>query len=232
MTDQATKLITPDPAVVTHLDELQAKCLILYDLFTAYGNFEYLDNIEKAVASSLPGPPYGPHTKDDGEATFLAFDPNSPLKNQDAANRIKEMRPRMRPGIDWQPEHVKAVHKVMCTGKAGQFTLGEKIPYGSLAFFLHYCHDIIEVPVENEALIEKHLHAVNLPYSIFDLIDFGQEGNIPLAFQFLVHHKVLLEAIQRASWRLVESIAREHGGVLKQKLFDNLKRHLSITSDR
>ncbi|KAG8355989.1 hypothetical protein FVEN_g6178 [Fusarium venenatum] len=155
MTDQATKLITPDPAVVTHLDELQAKCLILYDLFTAYGNFEYLDNIEKAVASSLPGPPYGPHTKDDGEATFLAFDPNSPLKNQDAANRIKEMRPRMRPGIDWQPEHVKAVHKVMCTGKAGQFTLGEKIPYGSLAFFLHYCHDIIEVPVENEALIEK-----------------------------------------------------------------------------
>ncbi|XEU99120.1 hypothetical protein FSHL1_004407 [Fusarium sambucinum] len=247
---QTAKKTTASGAVITHLEDIETKCQLLYDFYRATEDPQYLRAIKTAMVSALPGASYSPYTKDDGEAAFLAFDPETPLQDEDIANLIEEMKPNFAQPIDWKPEIIRVIHQVMSTEKLGDdHTLGALFPQSALAFFLKFCHNTIEVPIETETLVasvrlafiasKDHAELSTRQPSCsgtayWTLSDIGKDEGaiepVQLGYTFVAHLRDLINAVQNSSTKFVEAVEKEHGGLLKQTSHD-ITRQFSTVSD-
>ena len=85
----APEALAPGVANFSHLESLEMKCKLFYELFCTTEDPRFLQAIKDAVADASPTLRFGPHANDEGEAAFLAFDVKTPLNDERIANLIE-----------------------------------------------------------------------------------------------------------------------------------------------
>ncbi|KAF4452840.1 hypothetical protein F53441_4395 [Fusarium austroafricanum] len=251
------KIATAHPLVVTQPEHLATKLVLTWHTFMMSGSKDksFIDMMLDTMESCSVDLKYGPQTRTDGETAFFDFD--SELTRAQADELHGEMARLNSNLCDIDPELTMAVHKALRTDAdnvgegieldehEGEHHLGDILPRNALLFFLESCLQIIPTADAHEDIILQEVKAIlpfckrysnNCPRTpLQKAIDNRATISQPVTPQnfqtTLLALKSYLEASVAHANRAIESVAGQHGALLKHANMNILMMKLGNSTD-
>ncbi|KAG4259209.1 hypothetical protein FPRO03_13143 [Fusarium proliferatum] len=247
--DLVEKIATGHPLVATQPEHLSTKLVLTWHTFVMAGATDklFIDMMLAAMDNCGVDLKYGPQTRTDAESAF--FDFSSELTRAECDELREELARLNYKLARIDPELIMAVHKALCTDVntelEGEHHLGDILPRNSLLFFLESCLEIIPTADAHEDVILREVKAL-LPHcqrysnncprnSLQKAVDSGATPSQPVTSQnfrtTLLTMKSYLEASVDHAERALESIAGQHGALLKHESMHSLMKKLGNATD-
>ncbi|KAM0265547.1 hypothetical protein ACHAPA_007698 [Fusarium lateritium] len=248
------KIATAHPLVVTQPEHLATKLVLTWHTFMMSGSKDksFIDMMLTTMEDCSVDLKYGPQTRTDGESAFFDFNSELTRAQSDELHREIAVLNSNLCGID--PELIMAVHEALRTDAdnvgrdnevEGEHFLGDTLPRNALLFFLESCHEMIPTAEAHEDVILREVKAIlpfckrysnNCPRTpLQKAVDNGATTTQPVTPQnfqtALLALKSYLEASVAHANRAVESVAGQHGALLKNANMNILMRKLGNATD-
>ncbi|KAF5700424.1 hypothetical protein FMUND_14336 [Fusarium mundagurra] len=247
------KISTAHPVVVTQPEHLATKLVLTWNTFIMSGakDESLIDMLLATVEDSSVDLKYGPQTRTDGESAFFDFSCElTRAQSDELREEVARLNSKLR-GID--PKLIMAVHNALRTDAddGGRDTeleddhhLGDILPRNALLFFLECCIDMIPAAAHEDAVL-REVKAI-LPFCqrysntcprtpLQKAVDSGSTTHHPVTPQnfkaALLALKSYLEASVAHANRTVESVAGQHGALLKNTSMNALMKKLGNATD-
>ncbi|KAF5623663.1 hypothetical protein F25303_11767 [Fusarium sp. NRRL 25303] len=252
--DLVEKIATGHPLVATQPEHLSTKLVLTWHTFMMSGakDKSFIDMMLAAMENCGVDLKHGPQTPTDGEHAF--FDFSSELTRNECGElheEVSQLNPKLR-GMD--PELIMAVHKALRTDDSnvhedteseGEHYLGDALPRSALLFFLECCLDATPTAHAHEEVVLREVKGIlpfcqrysnNCPRTTLErVVDKGATKSQPVTAQnfqaVLLAVKAYLEASVTHANRVIESVAGEHGALLKHESMNSLMKKLGNVTD-
>ncbi|RGP80496.1 hypothetical protein FLONG3_1330 [Fusarium longipes] len=248
------KVATAHPLVVTKTEHLATKLVLIWHTFMVTGakDDSFLDVMTSALENCCPDLKYGPHTRTDGKTAFFNFD--NDINEEQAVELIREMSTVNGDLTNVNSGLVMDAHKALRTsariarGNADNVEedekLGHELPFNAILFFLDCCRDTIKPDFDERAILDavmtalhySKLYSKNCPRtSLQEAVAIEPTVSQPVTANnfriILLALKSYLEGAIAHEERVIESVAHQHGGLLKHHSMDALMERLGNAVD-
>ncbi|RBR13008.1 hypothetical protein FVER53590_06601 [Fusarium verticillioides] len=236
------------PLVVTQPEHLASKLVLTWHTFIMSGakDKSLINMLLATVEDSRVDLKYGRQTRTDGESAFFDFSCDLTRAQSDELHEeVARLNSKLR-GID--PEFIMTVHKALRTDVdtelEGEHHLGDILPRNALLFFLESCLDLIPTDAHEDVVL-REVKAIlpfcerfsnNCPRTpLQQAIDNRPSASQPVTPQNFATTLLVLKSYLQASVthanRSVESVAGQHGALLKHTSMNALMKKLGNATD-
>ncbi|KAF5600416.1 hypothetical protein FPANT_2431 [Fusarium pseudoanthophilum] len=246
--DLLEKISTAHPLVVTQPEHLASKLVLTWLTFIISGAKDnaFIKMMLATMEDCRGDLRYGPQTRTDAESAFFDFSCElSRAQSDELHEKVARLNPKLR-CVD--SELIMAVHKALRTNIDTELEgehLGDILPGNALPFLLECCHNTIPMAHAHEDVVLREVKAI-LPFcqwhsnncprtSLQKAVDNGSTTSHPVTAQnfraALLAVKSHIEDSAAHASRAVESVAGQHGALLKHLSMDVLMKKLGNATD-